>query len=724
MHSFRVFKNATDAGMFVLAVLLSLCFHLILAFPGFAGLRDRGKPETRFIDDDVVSVGKGSIAVGEIIAVNLFSVQLPIECHVIDIVQYIRDVHAVCPAVTGDRPTDRTRQPAEQLQTAQAVLDGQVDGPVEQKAAAHTEHLALNVSAPEVGGDDGKTFDAVVAYQAVRCTAEYGDRDGVFPCMVEQSPEFLEIRRVGGQIGLASGMDAGMSGQFNLLDEQVVKVDFFIAIAYIGMHGVILPPFSGVGNLKELCMSVLLYNTMSRQLEPFQPIKESEVGLYSCGPTVYNFAHIGNLRTFLFEDLLKRMLLVSGFNVNHVMNITDVGHLTGDGDDGEDKLEKMAHKTNRTVWEIAAFYTEAFFKDYDELNMIRPGTVCKATDHVSQMIDLIKRLEEGGHTYISGGNVYFSIDSIPDYGKLARLDLDALRTAVRDDVEVDGNKKNSKDFVLWFTKSKHGEQAMMWDSPWGRGFPGWHIECSAMSMHYLGESFDIHCGGIDAIPVHHTNEIAQSEAATGKGWVNYWLHGEFLLDETGKMSKSKGDFLTLSLLKSKGFEPMDYRYFCLGGHYRSQLKFSFESLSTARTARRNVYDRIQSLLNQGARRITLERDEALAYRSAFLEHIQSDLNTPRALADLWGVLKDDGLSIDEKYTLCLFFDQVFGLKFDSITKAEEQTFPPEAMALLQQRLEAKKEKNWALADSLRSELDAMGYVVKDTPSGSSLEKKM
>ncbi|MDD3057328.1 MAG: cysteine--tRNA ligase [Sphaerochaeta sp.] len=471
-------------------------------------------------------------------------------------------------------------------------------------------------------------------------------------------------------------------------------------------------------------MPVLLYNTMKRCVEEFVPLDDQQVGLYSCGPTVYNYAHIGNLRTFLFEDLLKRVLQLSGFTVNHVMNITDVGHLTGDGDDGEDKLERMAHKTNRTVWEIASYYTDAFFHDYDALNMIRPTTVCKATDHIQQMIDLIKRLEEGGHTYISGGNVYFSIDSIPDYGKLARLDLESLRTAVRDDVEADDNKRNSKDFVLWFTNSKHGEQAMMWPSPWGRGFPGWHIECSAMSMHYLGESFDIHCGGIDAIPVHHTNEIAQSEAATGKPWVKYWLHGEFLLDETGKMSKSKGEFLTLSLLQSKGFDPMDYRYFCLGGHYRSQLKFNFDSLATARTARSNVHDRVQNLLKEGARQVPLASPKALAHQQAFMEHIQNDLNTPRALADLWGVLKDDTLGYDEKYSLVLLFDQAFGLRLSEIAVPEKETFPPEAEDLLLKRVQAKKEKNWALADSLRSELDAMGYLVKDTPSGSSLEKKM
>ncbi|MFA5698932.1 MAG: cysteine--tRNA ligase, partial [Sphaerochaeta sp.] len=305
-------------------------------------------------------------------------------------------------------------------------------------------------------------------------------------------------------------------------------------------------------------MALRLYNTMSRTVQEFIPIKEHEVGMYSCGPTVYNYAHIGNLRTFLFEDLLKRVLIASGFEVNHVMNVTDVGHLSGDGDDGEDKLEVMARRQKKSAWEIAEYYTKAFFQDFDELKMIRPTTISKATDHIQEMIDLIKRLEANGHTYQSGGNVYFSIDTIDDYGKLARLDLESLQTAVREGVEADEYKKNPKDFVLWFTQSKFGEQEMMWDSPWGRGFPGWHIECSAMSMTYLGEHFDIHCGGIDAIPIHHTNEIAQSEAATGKEWVNYWLHGEFLLDETGKMSKSKGEFLTLSLLKEKGFEAMDY----------------------------------------------------------------------------------------------------------------------------------------------------------------------
>lgn len=472
-------------------------------------------------------------------------------------------------------------------------------------------------------------------------------------------------------------------------------------------------------------MDVHVYNTMSRSVELFRPIQSGKVGLYTCGPTVYNYAHIGNLRTFLFEDLLKRTLTYAGYFVTHVMNITDVGHLTGDGDEGEDKIEKMAHKTGQTVWEIADFYTKAFFKDYDALNIIRPAVVCKATDHIADMIALIQRLEKGGHTYVSGGNVYFDISSIPDYGKLARLKLDGLQDASRDDVFVDGNKRNPKDFVLWFTKSKFGEQAMMWDSPWGRGFPGWHIECSAMSMKYLGEHFDIHCGGIDAIPVHHTNEIAQSEAATGRTWVNYWMHGEFLLDDRGKMSKSNGEFLTLGVLQEKGYDPMDYRYFCLGGHYRSQLKFSYTSLDGAREARNGVVSRIRDLLDQGAKAGSLQSEAAKAAKAEFAEHITNDLNSPRALADLWGTLKNDNLTPDERYSLALDYDRVLGLELASVGKSQEKApiVDEKALLLLSARTKAKEMKDWGTADRIRAELDTMGYEVKDTSQGPVLVRK-
>jgi cysteinyl-tRNA synthetase len=471
-------------------------------------------------------------------------------------------------------------------------------------------------------------------------------------------------------------------------------------------------------------MALRLYNTMSRSLEEFIPITAKEVGMYSCGPTVYNYAHIGNLRTFLFEDLLKRVLIASGFEVNHVMNITDVGHLSGDGDDGEDKLERAAREKKKSAWEIADYYTEAFLKDFDDLKMIRPDTICKATDHIQEMIDLILRLEEKGHTYQSGGNVYFSIDTIDDYGKLARLDLDQLQTAVREGVEEDEHKRNPKDFVLWFTRSKFGEQEMMWPSPWGRGFPGWHIECSAMSMTYLGEQFDIHCGGIDAIPVHHTNEIAQSEAATGKKWVNYWLHGEFLLDETGRMSKSRGGFLTLSLLKEKGFDPMDYRYFTLGGHYRSQLRFNFDNLASAQNARTNIVKHIQGLLKEGAKAIELTGGKALEYKEAFLSAVQHDLNTPKALSTLWAVVKSSDLTNDEQYSLMLYFNTMLGLGFDEIAKPKDVAASDEALRLLSERNAAKAAKDWSRADHLRAELLEMGYVVKDLPSGSVLEEKM
>ena len=470
-------------------------------------------------------------------------------------------------------------------------------------------------------------------------------------------------------------------------------------------------------------MKVYLYNTMSRTVEEFKPITEGFVGLYGCGPTVYDYAHIGNLRTYIFEDTLKRVLRHAGYKVKHVMNITDVGHLTGDGDEGEDKMAKSARERGKSVWDIAKFYTDAFFKDYDSLNIIRPDVVCPATQHIQQMIDLIKRLEAGGHTYVAGGNVYFSIDTFPEYGRLAKLNLDDLKSGAR--IDIDSNKRNPKDFVLWFTNSKFGEQAMMWDSPWGHGYPGWHIECSAMSMYYLGEQFDIHCGGIDAIPVHHTNEIAQSEAATGKKWVNYWMHGEFLLSDKGKMSKSSGEFLTMSVLKAHGYDPLDYRYFCLGATYRTQLQFSYQGMDGARTARLGLVDRIASLGDAVASASEIT-EKGRAYMDQFDGFVCNDLATARGLSVLWNMLKDDSISNAEKKFVVNYMDQVLGLKLSEIkgkTDASED-IPAEVMELVAKRAEAKKNKDWAAADLYRKQIDEMGFWVKDTPTGPSLQKKM
>lgn len=464
-----------------------------------------------------------------------------------------------------------------------------------------------------------------------------------------------------------------------------------------------------------------IYNTMDRKVEEFIPIKEGKASMYCCGPTVYNYAHIGNLRTFLFEDILRRTLEENGYKVTHCMNITDVGHLTGDGDDGEDKLGKRSRETGKSVWDIAAFYTDAFFSDTKALNIKRPSIVCKATDHIEDMIKLIKRLEDGGHTYISGGNVYFSIDSIDDYGKLARLNLDDLKSGAR--IEVDSNKKNPKDFVLWFTNSKFGDQAMMWDSPWGRGYPGWHIECSAMSMKYLGEHFDIHCGGIDAIPVHHTNEIAQSEAATGKKWVDYWCHGEFLLNDKGKMSKSTGEFLTLSVLINHGYDPLDYRYFCLGGHYRSQLKFSYEAMDHARSAREGINARIAELKSK-AQPSKEYGEKVKRYVDAFEDAMANDLKCPEALSQLHMLLKDPDVPDCDKLAACYKMDRILGLKLDEVpAKKIETVGGEEEWNLVKARSEAKKAKDFARADEIRDELLSRGFIVKDTPNGPVLEKK-
>ncbi len=461
-------------------------------------------------------------------------------------------------------------------------------------------------------------------------------------------------------------------------------------------------------------MGLRLFNTMGREVQDFVPIQPGKVGFYGCGPTVYNYAHIGNLRTYVFEDFLKRTLTYLGYKVKHVMNITDVGHLTSDADDGEDKMEKSAKATGKTVYEIADFYTKAFFNDTDRLNIIRPTIACKATEHIKEMIDLVKT------------HLYYDISTYPDYGKLALLDRQSLQAGAR--IEVDGNKRNPHDFVLWFTKSKFENHAMIWDSPWGKGYPGWHLECSAMSMKYLGKHFDIHCGGIDHIPIHHTNEIAQSEAATGEKWVNYWLHGEFLVLNKAKMSKSSGNFLTLDKLVEQGYDPLDYRYFCLGGHYRSQLQFSFESLDGAKKARANLNKAVRELMDKtkAADKAFLS-DAAKKYIEIFTADISDDLNSPRALARIWTLLKDNNLSDAEKLALILDFDRVLGLKLDSVPALPAQDeapveIPAEVQTLIDQRNQARKAKDFALADQCRAKIKELGYEIKDTPQGTTCKK--
>ena len=468
-----------------------------------------------------------------------------------------------------------------------------------------------------------------------------------------------------------------------------------------------------------------LYNSDGRELQEFKPLESGHVGMYCCGPTVYNYAHIGNLRAYTHWDILRRTLERFGYEVKHVMNITDVGHLTDDGDEGEDKMLKGARERDMSVWEIAEFFTQAFFSDIERLNILTPTVSCKATEHIDDMIALVQRLEERGLTYEAGGNIYFDTEKLPDYGRMALLDRQNLQHGAR--VEVDINKHNPLDFVLWFTKSKFENQAMIWDSPWGRGYPGWHIECSAMSSKYLGEHIDIHTGGIDHIQVHHTNEIAQSEGAFGHHWVNYWIHNEFLIMKEGKMSKSKGGFLTLQKLIDDGYEALDYRYFLMGGHYRSQLVFSKESLDGARSARKSLLGRVSSFKREIAD-LTLPAlndlgKAALSRLEAFDEALGDDLNTPRALAEMWQLVKDEKISAAERLSAVLDMDGVLGLNLESA--GDETTGAGEdddLKALMARRQEAREAKDWAAADEIRDELASLGWKIVDTANGPRLEK--
>lgn len=455
---------------------------------------------------------------------------------------------------------------------------------------------------------------------------------------------------------------------------------------------------------EDSTIKLRLYDTYSRSLRDFEPLQPPEVGMYTCGPTVYDYAHIGNLRTYIFEDILRRTLDFNGYIVKHITNITDVGHLTSDADEGEDKMEKGSRRTGKSAWEIAELYTEAFKDDLHNLNILEPTIWCRATEHIEEQIALIQCIESKGYTYSTSDGIYFDTSRLQNYGHLARLDIDGLRAGARVDI---AEKRNPTDFALWKFNPTDVERQMKWDSPWGVGFPGWHIECSAMSAKYLGPFFDIHCGGEDHVPVHHTNEIAQTQACYDTNLANFWMHGCFLQLHEAKMAKSSGGFLRLQTLIDRGYDPLTYRYFCFSAHYRSKLNFTWESVDGAATGLNRLRTACYELGKAGT------PDEA--YVNRFLEHINKDLNMPRAVALTWELARSDLQAPTKKATLCEF-DKVLGLGLADWEPAED-VVPDEIMVLVQQRQQARTEKRWQEADKLRDEIKAEGYEIEDTPEG-------
>ncbi len=465
-----------------------------------------------------------------------------------------------------------------------------------------------------------------------------------------------------------------------------------------------------------------IYNTLTRTLEEFKPITEGKVQMYTCGPTVYHFAHIGNLRTYMMEDVLEKFLRYSGYDVKRVMNITDVGHLTSDGDTGEDKMLKGAKREKKTVLEIAEFYKEAFFSDCKKLNIKTPDVIEPATQCIPEFIKTIEGLMEKGYAYFADGNVYFDTSKVEDYNALTGHSTEELMVGVRDDVTEDTSKRNKSDFVLWFTKSKFDDQELKWDSPWGVGYPGWHIECSCISMKHCGEYLDIHCGGVDNIFPHHTNEIAQSEAFVGHKWCNYWFHVHHLNDETGKMSKSKGEFLTVSLLESKGYDPVAYRFFCLQSHYRKPLVFSYESLDQASATYKKLLRRIDNLKDCG----DIDASYVQANRDKFIKAVGSDMNTALGITAIYDILKaqtSDATKlaclkdIDTVLSLNLVREKAPEVVAEVKDEAPKTEFELEIEALIQERREAKKAKNFARADEIRNYLKEKGVTLTDTAQG-------
>ena len=457
------------------------------------------------------------------------------------------------------------------------------------------------------------------------------------------------------------------------------------------------------------------YNSLTKKVEEFVPRDKNNVTMYTCGPTVYHFAHIGNLRTYIMEDILERTLKFIGYNVKRCMNITDVGHLTGDSDDGDDKMLLGAKREHKTVLEIAKFYTDCFKSDCEKLNISWPEIVVPATSCIDEYIKIISDLLDKGFAYISNGNVYFDVSKLKEYYVLTNHKIDEMLVGAREGVSADEGKKNQADFALWFTKSKFADQELKWNSPWGVGYPGWHIECSGISHKYLGEYLDIHCGGVDNKFPHHTNEIAQSESYLGHEWCHYWFHVQHLNGENGKMSKSEGGFVTVSSLEEKGYSPLAYRYFCLMSHFEKPLVFTFDRLDGAVSVYNKIKEKISSLKEDG----NVQEDKYSEFVAKFRTALEDNLNTAMALAVLYDVLKAD-LTDSTKLALVKKFDEVLGL--DLVEQKEKDVFPNEVKLLAEKRWEAKKDKNWAVADELRKQIAELGYTILDNKDGFEVKK--
>ena len=459
-----------------------------------------------------------------------------------------------------------------------------------------------------------------------------------------------------------------------------------------------------------------IFNTLTRKVEDFIPNETGKVNFYTCGPTVYHYAHIGNIRNYIGHDILDKTLRYLGYEVTRCMNITDVGHLTSDSDSGEDKMEVAKKRENKSAMEIADFYTKAFFNDFEKVNCRKPEIVSPATDNIDMYIKIITKLLDDEYAYISGGNIYFDVSKLKDYYVLTNHNIDEMVVGVREGVDEDSNKRNQEDFVLWFTTSKFKNHELLWDSPWGKGYPGWHIECSGISIKYLGDHLDIHGGGVDNIFPHHTNEIAQSEAYLGHKWCNYWFHNEHLLDESGKMSKSKGDILTVSKLEEDGYDPIAFRFMCLNSHYRKQLLFNFDNLKQAQSTLNKLRNKISSIELTG----DINEEEISKYIEKFKLELANDLNTANAISILYEVLKDDNLNGNSKIYIIKDFDKV--LSFNLVKEDEVVSLDFNIDELINERNEAKKNKDYEKADKIRDDLKEKGILLIDTKDGTTYKK--